>query len=211
MANLKTELEEYLQSRNGGGESAKPLLNGISVSVSMPKVSGWFSRKQESQEESESWLASAQKDCCPTLSRFQRITGFCICVFMGLFCFTLAAMYLPVLLLKARKFALLYTMGSLFLICSFSFLWGPLHHVRHLLSRERLAFTSCYAGSLCATLYFALYQQSTPLTILFAVIQIIALLWFLVSYIPGGHTGLMFFTKLCSSAVAGTVSKTLPV
>ncbi|CAH1405987.1 unnamed protein product [Nezara viridula] len=209
MANLKDELDEYLSSKNS---DSKPLLNGISipVSVSMPKVGSWF-RKNEHTDEAESWFSAAQKDCCPTLTRFQRIVGFCICIFMGVLCFTFAAMYIPVLFLKARKFSLLYTMGSLFLICSFSFLWGPLHHLRHLFSRERLCFTLSYLGSLFATLYFALFQQSTPFTVFFAMIQFIALLWFLLSYIPGGHTGLMFFTKLFSSAVASSVSKSLPV
>nr|CAD7266912.1 unnamed protein product [Timema shepardi]CAD7577503.1 unnamed protein product [Timema californicum] len=130
---------------------------------------------------------------------------------MGILCFTLAALYIPVLLFKARKFALLYTMGSLFTICSFSFLWGPINHLKHLFSRERLPFTAAYFGSLIATLYFALSVQSTPLTVLFAVAQVMALLWFLISYIPGGQTGLAFFTRLCSSAVTSTVSKTLPI
>lgn len=209
MANLKDELDEYLSSKHS---DTKPLLNGITipVSVSMPKVGSWF-RKNEQSDEAENWYSAAQKDCCPTLTRFQRIVGFCICVCMGLLCFTFAAMYLPVLLLKARKFALLYTMGSLFLMSSFSFLWGPIYHLKHLFSKERLCFTLSYLGSLFATLYFALVQQSTPFTVFCAVIQVIALLWFLISYIPGGHTGLMFFTKLFSSAVASSVGKSLPV
>jgi len=207
MATLKSDLDEYLSSRK---QDTKPLLNGIPVSVSMPKVGSWF-KKSEQADEQETWFSGAQKDCCPTLTRLQRIVGFCLCVCMGLFCFGVAAMYIPFLLLKARKFALLYTMGSLFLLFSFSFLWGPMHHMRHLFSRERMGFTLSYLGSLSLTLYFALFQQSTPFTVFFAVIQVIALLWFLVSYIPGGHTGLMFFTKLFSSAVASSVSKTLPV
>nr|CAD7456632.1 unnamed protein product [Timema tahoe] len=93
----------------------------------------------------------------------------------------------------------------------FSFLWGPINHLKHLFSRERLPFTAAYFGSLVATLYFALSVQSTPLTVLFAVAQVMALLWFLISYIPGGQTGLAFFTRLCSSAVTSTVSKTLPI
>jgi hypothetical protein len=95
--------------------------------------------------------------------------------------------------------------------CSFSFLWGPVNHLRHLFSRDRLPFTAAYFGTLFATLYFALHVQSTPFTVLCAVGQIVALLWFLISYIPGGQTGLQFCTRLFSSAVTSTVSKTLPV
>lgn len=49
-------------------------------------------------------------------TRLQRLTGFCVCFFMGILCFCLSAVYIPVLLLKARKFALLYTLGSVFFL-----------------------------------------------------------------------------------------------
>nr|CAD7429560.1 unnamed protein product [Timema monikensis] len=208
MANLKEDLDNYL-SRNDKSQSTISMPALLSK-VTKPKFGQWFS-KPETEDTPNGWLSEAQKDCCPSLTRVQRILGFCCFVFMGILCFTLAALYIPVLLFKARKFALLYTMGSLFTICSFSFLWGPINHLKHLFSRERLPFTAAYFGSLIATLYFALSVQSTPLTVLFAVAQVMALLWFLISYIPGGQTGLAFFTRLCSSAVTSTVSKTLPI
>lgn len=48
-------------------------------------------------------------------SRFQRIIGFCLCISIGVFFFGLSLLYVPVLVLKARKFALMFTIGS----CSF--------------------------------------------------------------------------------------------
>ncbi|KAJ9574103.1 hypothetical protein L9F63_008517 [Diploptera punctata] len=207
MADLKKELDDYL-SRNDSKSQLKITLPTL---LTKSDVGKWFSKSGNNDESSTGLLTEAQKDYCPSLSKFSLIIGFCTCIMMGLFCFVLAAMYTPVLLLKARKFALLYTMGSLFTICSFSFLWGPMNHLRHLFSRERLPFTVAYFGTLFGTLYFALSVQSTPLTVLFAVGQIMALLWFLISYIPGGQTGLQFFTRLFSSAVTNTVSKTLPV
>lgn len=41
---------------------------------------------------------------------------FIVCVGMGVLCFSLSLMYIPVLLFKARKFALLFTMGSSFFV-----------------------------------------------------------------------------------------------
>ena len=63
------------------------------------------------------------------------------------------------------------------LVCSFSFLWGPWNHIKHLTTAERLPFTIAYFGSLFATLFFALSLKSTMLTTVAAVIQIVALLW----------------------------------
>ena len=39
---------------------------------------------------------------------------------------------------------------------SFSLLWGPVNHVKHLCSLERLPFTAAYFGSMFATLYMAM-------------------------------------------------------
>lgn len=81
-------------------------------------------------------------------------------------------------------------------VFSFLFLWGPLVYLKHMFSRERLALTVVYGGTLFATLYSALHMQSTPFTVLFAVGQIVTLLWTVVSSIPGGTTGLSFFSKM---------------
>jgi hypothetical protein len=107
---------------------------------------------------------------------------------------------------KARKFALLFSLGSVFVMGSFSFLWGPMNHFKHMLKKDRLPFTAVYLGTLLLTLYFAMGLQSTILTTIAASCQVIALLWFVISYIPGGQTGLKFFTKICSSVCRRTVS-----
>ncbi|KRZ52725.1 hypothetical protein T02_706 [Trichinella nativa] len=52
-------------------------------------------------EKNSSWF--------PTLSRTQRLLGFAFCFISGLICLGLASLYLPLLLLKARKFGTLYT------------------------------------------------------------------------------------------------------
>ena len=46
--------------------------------------------------------------------------------------------------------------------------------------------------------------------LLFVTVYLVFTRYF-VSYIPGGSTGMKFFTKLFSSAVTKTVSSTLPV
>ena len=46
---------------------------------------------------------------------------------------------------------------------SFSFLWGPWVHVKHLLSCARLPFTLCYLGTVLGTLYSALVVSCNKL------------------------------------------------
>ncbi|XP_031841034.1 uncharacterized protein LOC116430694 [Nomia melanderi] len=204
MADLNKELNEYLLS-NKNEKQYK-----ITVpSVTLPKtnIGKWFGRSGDEDKEETGWIQGAQKECCPSMTRMQRLIMFIVCFSMGVLCFCLSAMYIPVLLLKARKFALLYTLGSVFFLSSFCFLLGPLSYLKSLFTAERRCFTVSYFATLIGTLYFALHLQSTPLTVLCAVLQLIAMLSFLVSHIPGGTKGLMFFTRMFKSSV----NSTLPV
>jgi len=149
--------------------------------------------------------------CFPTLGHRQRLAGFGMSLTLGIVLFSLAAMNIPFLILRARKFALLFSMGSVSVVCSIGFLIGPVNYLTHFLSRERLVLSTTYLASLLATLYSSLLLQSTLLTVPFAIIQILAVVWILVSYIPGGQTGLRFMSSLFTTAVKKTVSQTLPV
>ncbi|KAA0187121.1 hypothetical protein HAZT_HAZT002598 [Hyalella azteca] len=219
MAELNRELKEYLSRNNN--DDKETLLPSTIKDIKLPKLSSWFTPNGSVVDEeaggspaqtSSSWFSSNKSESIfPSLGRKQRIIGFICCVVMGLICFTLSAMYAPLLLLKARKFALLFTLGSLFSLMSFSFLWGPVCHLKHLFSSDRLMFTSVYLVSLFGTLYSALSLQSTILTSIAAVLQVLALLCYIVSNIPGGQAGLNFFSSICTSVLRKTVSKALPV
>lgn len=166
----------------------------------------------------------------------QRIIGFVTCIGLGLFCMSLSTLYIPVLILKARKFALLFSLGSLFFIlryinelhlfgldlknnlrlglntiivslftCSFCFLSGFLLFFKQAFSKSRLSLSGSYAGSLIATIYFAMWSQSTALTVLFAVVQVITLLLMILAEVPGGTTGLRFFGQLFKRSVTSSL------
>ncbi|KAK7093725.1 hypothetical protein V1264_007421 [Littorina saxatilis] len=156
MADLNQSLKDYLS------RSQKSGLNGDSESKSS-YLSGWFQNdtSSEANEVANGWFSDAQKDpLLPSLTKKQRILGFVMCILMGTFCFSLASLYIPMLILKARKFAMLYTLGSLFVISSFAFLWGPYHHVKHLFSLSRLPFTTVYFGTMFATIYFSMWVST---------------------------------------------------
>ena len=216
---LKAELDSYL---NNGSKSStfSNITKNFSVPASFksPFFASADDKKSGETEDEEALLSdnswypnSSQKECFPSLSKKQRIFGFITCLALGLLFFSMATVYIPILLLKARKFSLLFSLGSVFTMGSFSFLWGPCSHFKHLLAKERLPFTAVYLGSLLATLYFALVLQSTIFTSAAAVFQVGALLWFVISYIPGGQTGLKFFTRICSSMCKKGSGSVLPI
>jgi len=225
MANLSSDLNSYL-SRSTSSSSLSSLTSKLPAfklptldSIRSFGSSGGQAEDEEpflgvqvdAKDSQQSWLARKAEEHLPSLSKKQRVIGFMTSLILGMICFGLAVSLLPILLINPRKFSLLFSLGSAFTMSSFSFLWGPYQHMVHLLSKERLPFTTIYVSTLALTLYFAMGLQSAILTPIAAVAQVIALTWFVVSYIPGGQTGLRFMTKMCSGFCRSSVNKNLPV
>lgn len=150
------------------------------------------------REEEEGWFA---------LSRWDRLLIFgglnLAAVALFVVCFTL----FPILSLKPRKFAILWSMASALFLGSWAVLMGPMIYAKHLLSQERLPFTATYFGSIGLTLWFAVGLQSTILTLISSIVQIVALIWYLVSYFPMGSTGLRFAARFGTSRVTAWMNE----
>ncbi|GME72132.1 unnamed protein product [[Candida] boidinii] len=130
------------------------------------------------------------------LSRFERLMGFVILILGSVACFTLGILLFPVLALKPRKFAMLWTLGSLLFVISFSLLQGPMDYIKHLLSKERLPFTLIFFGSVFSTIYCATILKSTILTLITGIIEIFSVLYYTLSYFPYGAQGFQMLTSM---------------
>uniref|UniRef100_A0A915Q7K7 Vesicle transport protein n=1 Tax=Setaria digitata TaxID=48799 RepID=A0A915Q7K7_9BILA len=91
------------------------------------------------------------------MSRIQRIVAFFMSLGAAFFCFGIAIFLLPAVVIQARKFAALNTLGSVMLILSFAFLWGPISYMKHMFSEQRRHVTIVYFISVVTTLYFSLW------------------------------------------------------
>ncbi|CAM9311851.1 unnamed protein product [Bubo scandiacus] len=152
------------------------------------------------------WLWAAEADpCLPGLSRWQRLAGSGLCLLLAALCFGLAALYAPLLLLRARKFALLWSLGSLCALAAAALLRGPAR-----LLREPSRGSLLFLGALGGTLYAALGLRSTLLTVLGAAAQLGAAAAALLAAMPGGAAGLRRLGGLFSAALRRR-GKALPV
>jgi len=140
-------------------------------------------RSSETSNEDEAYFA---------LSRWERFLGFIGCLVGAAVCFGVAFLTLPLLAVRPAKFALAFSLGSLLVMFGFSVLIGPINHIRHLISKERLPFSIAYLTSLGLTLYFALGPHSYFGSLIGAVVQVIALLSYILAYFPGGTQTLRF-------------------
>lgn len=149
------------------------------------------------REEEESFFA---------LSRWDRMLVFTGCNLGAAVCFLLCFILWPALITKPRKFAILWSVGSSLFLASWAVLMGPITYARHLLSGPRLPFTAAYFGSIALTLYFAVGLQKSFLTLFAAIFQLLALVWYLISYFPMGSAGLQFMGRFGVQRVAAWVS-----
>ena len=131
-------------------------------------------------------LSTAKSSIDDISSTKERFTTFAILAAAGVVCMILAFTFLPFVIISPHKFALLFTMGSALMVASFSALRGHTVFFKHLASVERLPFSVSYGLSLVGTLYCSLVMGSYLLTLIFSIVQVVALSYFLVSYIPGG-------------------------
>jgi Got1/Sft2-like family len=95
--------------------------------------------------------------------------------------------------MRPQKFALSFTFGSLTFMTSFGILKGPMDHLRGMFSRDRLFFTTIYIGSMLLTLYFTFHAGGATgyvLVLSSSGMQLLALSWYLISFLPGGSAGL---------------------
>ncbi|ORX51447.1 SFT2-domain-containing protein [Piromyces finnis] len=127
------------------------------------------------------------------LSRFQRYVTFLIFCGAGALCFILSIFSLS--LLNPKKFAALFTFGSVLVMLSFGILNGPKTQLKSLLAKERIPYTIIYILSMLLSLYAAIIKSSLIWTILASIIQLLALLWFVFTYLPNGTSSLSRMTR----------------
>lgn len=172
---------------------------------------GFFSSTSLTNNVSPNVAATAQDDTVEEpewfkLSYWDRLLIFGICLLGAIACFALCFFIMPVLALKPRKFAVLWSLGSLLFIISFGVLQGPLNYLKHLLSSTRILFTVTYFGSIILTLIFSIGMKSTILTIIACIFQVVAALWYGVSYFPMGTQSLKFASRIGARQVTSWIN-----
>jgi len=129
----------------------------------------------------------------------QRFKVFCALLFLSALFFALAFFIgVPLLAMKPQKFALSFTCGSLTFMGSFAILKGPYEHFSSMFTVQRMPFTTIYLGSIAMTLYLTCTKgglKGYAYVLIASGVQLMALLWYLVSFLPGGTMGLQIVAR----------------
>jgi Got1/Sft2-like family len=182
-------------SGSGSMASLLPVFSGESMVNQMqqlqlhqPAMMSWNSMRQSMENSMPKQILG--------MNYAQRFRVFCGLLLVSALFFALAFFVgLPLMAIRPQKFALSFTCGSLTFMASFAILRGPAEHLSSMLHRDRLAFTGIYLASMLVTLYCTFSHGGASgyvLVLSASAIQLISLLWYLISFLPGGAAGLKY-------------------
>ena len=124
------------------------------------------------------------------MSKPYRITGFIVCAVIGLFfgLFSFSTL-LPGAKEKIGSNGIWLTGGNLLCICSTLFLTSFTNQVKKMLEPVRALNTIILLGSMAATIVFALITTGIGSILVYISIgvQYVAMVWYILSYIPHGQ------------------------
>ena len=128
-----------------------------------------------------------------------RIIGFIISFIVGIFMMISSISQLLTLALGGQRwFAVWYTCGNIVCLSSTFFLMGPKKQCENMMKPQRKCTSLVLFLSMTACLFMAFAGVSKLIILVAIAIQFMALIWYVLSYIPGAQ-------KLCSGCIKNTI------
>ena len=135
----------------------------------------------------------AKNSVFPSLTLKQRVIGFAICIALATLFGILA--YVIMIIGNALKFSIPYSICVLCLLGSTLFLIGPLRQLKLMFHKTRVITTIIFLLAIAMTIVSAFIIKSSIMVLLFVIIQILAFVWYALSYIPYARTAVIKFVK----------------
>ncbi|CCW61471.1 unnamed protein product [Phytomonas sp. EM1] len=138
----------------------------------------------------QSWPDSLNEMIHLTYS--QRVVGFLMTLAIGILCIVLSITMAATVVVSPRKFIFFLTLGNLLCLSASIFLVGFAYQIRHMFESKRAMAASFYVFSVICTLFCAIRLRSSLGCIIFGALQMIFLLWYILSFIPFARNTLSF-------------------
>lgn len=130
------------------------------------------------------------------MSITQRIVAFIISLGVASILFITALYRMFFILISPTGFVLPYALSNILFFIMFGFVSGFKTHAVRLLSKDKRAFTIAFIAITALTLYAALTHKSTVTIFFFGIVQLFAFIAFVITFLPGGSTGLISLLNL---------------
>lgn len=162
---------------------------------------GAFGGGSDSNSSGLSMFSNSQNPWWDTmgLSTMQRYAAFAICWIIAILFIIIAFFNI----IFPTKFVVSFFFANSFIFLSFGFLLGFSKYAKHLSSKERIPFTATFLLSTFIMLYIVFMKYGFILKLVGGVFQILSMIAFVVSYLPGGSAGIKMLLPLSGSLGSG--------
>ena len=117
---------------------------------------------------------------------------------IGMFLLCISILTIPLVITSPSKFSMTLAFGSSFICISFLFYYGTKNYVTKLFDKKRFSLSLLFICSVITAIILWIVDNYF-LSLLSSIFQVICLILFGLSFIPGGQSGISFIKKKLSS------------
>jgi cation transport ATPase len=128
----------------------------------------------------------------------KNITAFISLLGIGCFLICLSLLMLPLIITSPAKFSMCFGLGSVLVLISFLFYHGTKNYVLKLFEKKRFVITILFICSIFLGFIFSIGKHYF-ISLLCSLFQLISLILFVLTFIPGGKYGIRCIKNRLSS------------
>ena len=125
-------------------------------------------------------------------------TAFISLLGIGCFLICLSLLMLPLIITSPAKFSMCFGLGSVLVLISFLFYHGTKNYIMKLFEKKRFVITILFICSIFLGLIFSIGKHYF-ISLLCSLFQLISLILFILTFIPGGKYGIRCIKNRLSS------------
>ena len=156
------------------------------------------SQQEEQNQEPKSCKDKLANKIIEKVEVERNITVFLSLLVLGCFLICISLFLLPLIITSPSKFSMCFGLGSIIILISFLFYHGTKNYVMKLFDKKRFIITILFLCSIILGLIFSLGKHYF-ISLLCSLFQLVSLILFILTFIPGGKMGINCIKKKMSS------------
>lgn len=156
------------------------------------------STKQDTQQQPPTCLKKLENKIVESVEVEQSLKTFIMIMAIGSGMICLSLLFIPLIITKPSAFTLTFGFGSLLLLISFLFYHGTKVYFQKIFAKDRFWISILFLISIICGIGFSI-RNHYIISLICSIIQVVSLVVFLISFIPGGKCGIDSIKKTIKS------------
>jgi len=200
---ITKENNQLMEDNNYSEENGIQMPKKVSIDDFNKKIENIRQKEKQVKEENE---VKKEESCRDKLANkiiekleVERSIGiFSVLICIGIGLIILSFFLLPIVLVSPKKFSFCFAVGSIFVLISFLFLVGTKNYVNKIMDNKRIFISISFILSIFIGIGFSLGNHYF-ISLICSGVQLISMVMFVLTFIPGGRAGIDCIKKALSS------------